>query len=123
MGVWLVAHLVRDEGVAGSNPATPTMFPAISIAYAASYAERNSTSDPAEPFCCSSSVQREGIARVRKDQVRILLDSGAQAELAELHVVRHLETFPHVHDPELARSPTVFGTHSRGHLGVTWVDF
>jgi hypothetical protein len=24
MGVWLVAHLVRDEGVAGSNPATPT---------------------------------------------------------------------------------------------------
>ena len=25
-GVWrsLVAHLVRDEGVAGSNPATPT---------------------------------------------------------------------------------------------------
>jgi hypothetical protein len=26
MGVWLVAHLVRDEGVAGSNPATPTTF-------------------------------------------------------------------------------------------------
>jgi hypothetical protein len=26
MGVWLVAHLVRDEGVAGSNPATPTSF-------------------------------------------------------------------------------------------------
>jgi hypothetical protein len=24
MGVWLAAHLVRDEGVAGSNPATPT---------------------------------------------------------------------------------------------------
>ena len=26
IGVWrsLVAHLVRDEGVAGSNPATPT---------------------------------------------------------------------------------------------------
>jgi hypothetical protein len=23
-GLWLVAHLVRDEGVAGSNPATPT---------------------------------------------------------------------------------------------------
>jgi hypothetical protein len=23
-GRWLVAHLVRDEGVAGSNPATPT---------------------------------------------------------------------------------------------------
>jgi hypothetical protein len=28
VGVWrsLVAHLVRDEGVAGSNPATPTIF-------------------------------------------------------------------------------------------------
>ena len=26
MGGWLVAHLVRDEGVAGSNPATPTSF-------------------------------------------------------------------------------------------------
>ena len=25
-GLWLVAHLVRDEGVAGSNPATPTTF-------------------------------------------------------------------------------------------------
>jgi hypothetical protein len=40
--VWLVAHLVRDEGVAGSNPATPTSFPELPIAYAASYAERNS---------------------------------------------------------------------------------
>ena len=48
---------------------------------------------------------------------------GAQAELAELHVVRHLETFPHVHNPELARSPTVFGTHSRGHLGRFLTDF
>jgi hypothetical protein len=28
IGVWLslVEHLVRDEGVAGSNPATPTSF-------------------------------------------------------------------------------------------------
>ena len=43
--------------------------------------------------------------------------------LAELHVVQHLETFPHVHDPELARSPTVFGTHSRGHLGRFLTDF
>jgi hypothetical protein len=34
--------LVRDEGVAGSNPATPTTFPELPIAYAASYAERNS---------------------------------------------------------------------------------
>jgi hypothetical protein len=42
MGVWLVAHLVRDEGVAGSNPATPTSFLVAPIAYAASYAERNS---------------------------------------------------------------------------------
>ena len=38
-------------------------------------------------------------------------------------VVRHLETFPRVHDPELARSPTVFGTHSRGHLGRFLTDF
>ena len=98
-------------------------FPEPPIAYAASYAERNSTSDP---DCRSPLVQRERIARVRKDQIRILLDSGAQgaqAELAELHVVRHLETFPHVHDPELARSPTVFGTHSRGHLGRFLTDF
>jgi hypothetical protein len=42
MGGWLVAHLVRDEGVAGSNPATPTSFLVAPIAYAASYAERNS---------------------------------------------------------------------------------
>jgi hypothetical protein len=39
---WLVAHLVRDEGVAGSNPATPTSFLVAPITYAASYAERNS---------------------------------------------------------------------------------
>jgi hypothetical protein len=41
-GVWLVAHLVRDEGVARSNPATPTRFLVAPITYAASYAERNS---------------------------------------------------------------------------------
>jgi DNA invertase Pin-like site-specific DNA recombinase len=38
----LVAHLVRDEVGAGSNPATPTTFPNIPIAQAARYAERNS---------------------------------------------------------------------------------
>jgi hypothetical protein len=36
-----VVHLVRDEGVAGSNPATPTTFSFAPIAYAARYAERN----------------------------------------------------------------------------------
>ena len=32
VGVWLslVEHRVRDAGVAGSNPATPTIFPATS---------------------------------------------------------------------------------------------
>jgi hypothetical protein len=43
---WLVAHLVRDEGVAGSNPATPTTFPEPPIAYAASYAERIEDAEP-----------------------------------------------------------------------------
>jgi hypothetical protein len=28
-----------------------------------------------------------------------------------------------LHDPELARSPTVFGNHSRGHLGRFLTDF
>ena len=31
----LIAHLVRDEGVAGSNPATPTSFLASQIGYGA----------------------------------------------------------------------------------------
>jgi hypothetical protein len=35
------AHSVRDEGVAGSNPATPTSFINIAICHAARYAERN----------------------------------------------------------------------------------
>ena len=34
VGVWLslVEHRVRDAGVAGSNPATPTIFPRIVVA-------------------------------------------------------------------------------------------
>src|SRR6202167_2467843 len=40
--VGLVDSLVRDEGVAGSNPATPTSFLVAPITYAASYAEQNS---------------------------------------------------------------------------------
>ena len=35
------AHSVRDEGVAGSNPATPTSFLVPPLPYAARYAERN----------------------------------------------------------------------------------
>ncbi len=34
-------RLVRDEGVAGSNPATPTTFPSLPNAYGARYGERN----------------------------------------------------------------------------------
>jgi hypothetical protein len=37
----MAAHLVRDEGVAGSNPATPTIFLKALIAYGARYGERN----------------------------------------------------------------------------------
>src|SRR6202030_1749242 len=40
--VQAVKRLVLEEGVVGSNPATPTTFPEPPIAYAASYAERNS---------------------------------------------------------------------------------
>jgi hypothetical protein len=42
-----VAPLVRDEGVAGSNPATPTNFLVIATRYGARYGERNSISLPA----------------------------------------------------------------------------
>ena len=41
MWLSLVEHLVRDEGVAGSNPATPTNFPATPTGHAARYAGRN----------------------------------------------------------------------------------
>jgi hypothetical protein len=50
IGVWLslVEHLVRDEGVAGSNPATPTnnighfsKFTSFGIDHADRYADRN----------------------------------------------------------------------------------
>ena len=36
-----IAHLVRDEGVAGSNPATPTSFLTAWIAHGEQYGERN----------------------------------------------------------------------------------
>jgi hypothetical protein len=56
----LVAHLVRDEGVAGSNPATPTTFPELPIAYAASYAERNARR------AAAAGADGAAAARVRK---------------------------------------------------------
>src|SRR3974390_1591599 len=42
VGVWLspVEHCVRDAGVAGSNPATPTSFLALSHHYRDSYRDR-----------------------------------------------------------------------------------
>jgi hypothetical protein len=56
--VRVVAHLVRDEGVAGSNPATPTSFLVVPITYAASYAERNS------PVMISRPVSRRSAALI-----------------------------------------------------------
>jgi len=41
--------LVRDEGVAGSNPATPTSFPRSRIRHGERYGERNGR--PAKAFC------------------------------------------------------------------------
>src|SRR6266550_3954375 len=74
----------------------------------------------AEPLCRKISHRR---SRRSAYDAGACLGSGAQAELAELPMVRHLETFPHVRDPELARSPTGFGTHSRGHPGRFLTDF
>ena len=42
-------HLVRDEGVAGSNPATPTSFLILPAARGERYGERNGR--PAKAFC------------------------------------------------------------------------
>jgi hypothetical protein len=43
VGVWLspVEHCVRDAGVAGSNPATPTRYSILSTCYRDSYWDRN----------------------------------------------------------------------------------
>jgi hypothetical protein len=113
----LIAHLVRDEGVAGSNPATPTTF--LNLRSPTRPVMRNETRPviPLNPF---AALRRSNEKELR-EFAGIKFESFSTE--AELHVFRHLETFPHVHDPELARSPTVFGTHSRGHLGRFLTDF
>jgi hypothetical protein len=48
VGVWLslVEHLVRDEGVAGSNPATPTSFLTSNMIYGESYWDETRAPEP-----------------------------------------------------------------------------
>jgi hypothetical protein len=59
--VWLspVEHCVRDAGVAGSNPATPTSFPQHSIDHRDSYRDRN-TGPPDPPITRSPTSRQTG---------------------------------------------------------------
>ena len=115
MGVWLVAHLVRDEGVVGSNPITPTSFLVVLITYAASYAERNSpvtirrgrfmpipptTSEPASIGLAT------GILRAPRDLMRRLLPPaqlGARAGVGQRGV--HVSHLLHATDDMLRSTP------------------
>jgi hypothetical protein len=60
---------------------------------------------PLNPFAALRRSNEKELREFARIKFKSFSTAGRKAELAELHVVRHLETFPHVHDPELARSP------------------
>ena len=74
-----VAHLVRDEGVAGSNPATPTIFPVAPIAYADSYAGRNRTHQSTNQWMLETRHDDAFEARIALHMVAPLLENPPEA--------------------------------------------
>ena len=70
----LVFHLVRDEGVAGSNPATPTKFPEGPIATGPDMGNETpyrllGQHNPSEPrdqmFCCVALILWRAVCHAR----------------------------------------------------------
>jgi hypothetical protein len=115
----LVTHLVRDEGVAGSHPAAPTTF--LNLRSPTWPVMRNETRPviPLNPFAALRRSNEKELREFARIKFESLSTAGAQAELAELHVVGHLETFPHVHIRN-------WRAHQRClelTRVVTWVDF